>query len=185
MSVFDRLEKAERLPDFDRLNLREPQNFGILYDYFAPRLWRHILIRTGTPDETDDILTKTFLKTWEYLRARRRIRNIRGFLYKTADRLVIDFYRARALASAHYADFSELEQTAVVMPALEEEIGIKHELARVLDAMKSLDEDDRRILTLRFVDGLDLGEIADIIGKSKGATAVEGHRALKRLRELL
>lgn len=179
------MKEGTQYPEFDRLNLRKPQNFELLYDWYAPKLWRHILLRTSSREETDDILAKAFLKIWEYLGARHRVRNIRGLLYKTADHLIIDFYRARASHSARFADFSEVMDKVAVMPALDKEIAARHGFASAIGAMRRLNDDDRRLITLRFIDDLELGEVAGVISKSKGTTAVAIHRAMERLREIL
>lgn len=179
------MKERTQYPDFDRLNLRKPSNFELLYDWYAPKLWRHILLRTSHREETDDILAKTFLKIWEYLGARHRIRNIRGFLYKTADHLIIDFYRARASHAVRFADFSEVMDKIAVIPSLDEKIAASREFESAIAAMRRLSDDDRRLITLRFVDDLPLGEVAGVIEKSKGATAVAIHRAMERLREAL
>jgi RNA polymerase sigma-70 factor (ECF subfamily) len=173
-------------PDFDRMNLADAQNFGLLYDHYAPILWRHVLLRTRSADDADEIVSKTFLKTWEYVRTRRRVRNVRSFLWTAANRMLVDFYRANSRARARFADFSLAEENhPVVIPAIDEQLDFKGEAAEVVNALRVLNSEEAMLLTLRFVEELSLEEVAAIYGRSKNATAVAIHRALKRLRQVL
>ncbi len=55
----------------------------------------------------------------------------------------------------------------------------------VKDKLLELKEEYREILILRFINDLDLDEIADVTGKSKGNVRVFLHRALKSLKDLV
>ena len=175
-------------PEFDRINLADARNFGLLYDRYAPMLWRHILLRTRSADETDEILSRVFLKTWEYDCRRRRVRNIRGFLWTVASRLIVDFYRSSGRARARFADFQTLGEEGrepAVMPAIEEQLSVKRDVEKITAALELLRHEDRLLLTLRFIEELPLNEVAAAYGRSKNATAVAIHRALKRLHGVL
>jgi RNA polymerase sigma-70 factor (ECF subfamily) len=170
------------------MNLADARNFGLLYDRYAPMLWRHILLRTRSADDADELLSQAFLKTWEYVRRRRRVRNVRGFLWTVANRLVVDFYRSNARSRARFADFHALEDDGhepAVMPAVEEQLSARGDVERITAALELLHHNDRLLLTLRFIEELPLEEVAAAYGKSKNATAVAIHRALKRLRGVL
>jgi RNA polymerase sigma-70 factor (ECF subfamily) len=174
--------------EFERMNLADSRNFGLLYDHFAPMLWRHILLRTRSKDDADEILSKVFLKTWEYVSSRRRVKNIRGFLWAVTNRLIVDFYRSNARLRSTYVDFNALYEEGrepVVMPAIEEELSAKMDVREIIAALELLRYDDRLLLTLRFIEELPLEEVAATWGRSKNATAVAIHRALKRLRQVL
>lgn len=160
--------------------------FSKVYDQYAPILWRHILLRTSSPEESDEILSKAFLRTWEYLRARKKVRNIRGFLWTVTDRLIVDFYRSASTARVRFADYSAFEATEpAVSPELDEHLTAKQGVADVMTAMEKLRPDERLIISLRFIEDMDLGEVAATVGKSKNATSVAIHRALKRLNHIL
>jgi RNA polymerase sigma-70 factor (ECF subfamily) len=62
----------------------------------------------------------------------------------------------------------------------------RHEQAlRLADAMAALPEHYREILQLRYLDEQPLGEIAQKLGRTKGATAMLMARAIEKLREIL
>lgn len=183
MSTSQNTKSSGEQPDFDSVNLADSRNFGLLYDCYAPMIWRYSLARTRSRQDADEIISKTFLKVWEYVRARRKVKNIRAFLWTVANRLLIDFYRSNARTRARFADFSVVEESPPsVAPGLDERIVLKDQINEVATALHSLGRDDQLILTLRFIEELPLEEVALASGRSKNATAVAIHRALKRLR---
>ncbi len=56
--------------------------FGSVYDAYAERIWRHIFIRIQLREETNDLTSQVFYKTWEYVKSGRHIMNISAFLYR-------------------------------------------------------------------------------------------------------
>jgi RNA polymerase sigma-70 factor (ECF subfamily) len=62
----------------------------------------------------------------------------------------------------------------------------RHEQAlRLADAMAALPEHYREVLQLRYLDERPLGEIAELLGRTKGSTAMLMARAIEKLKELL
>jgi RNA polymerase sigma-70 factor (ECF subfamily) len=58
----------------------------------------------------------------------------------------------------------------------------RHEL--VAEALASLDEESREIVTLRFFERMQARDIAEIIGSTEGAVRTRLHRILKSLRDV-
>ena len=61
---------------------------------------------------------------------------------------------------------------------------INIETKQLLELLKKLKQEYREVITLRYVDELEVGEIAAITGKGNIAVRVTLHRALKKLKEL-
>ena len=55
----------------------------------------------------------------------------------------------------------------------------------VIAAMEGMDTMDRDVLVLRYVEGLDPKDIADILEETANVISVRLHRATKRLQQLL
>jgi RNA polymerase sigma-70 factor (ECF subfamily) len=58
-------------------------------------------------------------------------------------------------------------------------------LDHMRDALSQLDEQQREVLVLRYLEGLRLHEVADVMGTSVASTKMRHMRAIRRLRELL
>jgi RNA polymerase sigma-70 factor (ECF subfamily) len=169
-------------PQFD---LRGRQGFSQAYDYYASRIYRYILIRTSSRQDAEDLVSRAFLKMLEYVKSGKRIRNPGAFLYKTADHLVIDFYRTRASLQAKTAELGDDVFDPVAPDSLQDKIASREDVRQALNFLNALPDYERRLLVLRFVEELTLDEMTKILMKSKGAISVAIHRALKNLREVI
>jgi RNA polymerase sigma-70 factor (ECF subfamily) len=52
-------------------------------------------------------------------------------------------------------------------------------------ALRNLSDQHRRVVVLRYVDGLEADELAAALGCSKGTAAVRLHRALRAMRAMM
>ena len=53
------------------------------------------------------------------------------------------------------------------------------------EALALLDEQQREVLVLRYLEGLRLNEVAEVMGTSVASTKMRHMRAIRRLREIL
>lgn len=65
------------------------------YDAHADAIFRHCYFKTGERELAQDMTQDVFLKAWSYMQRQDPILNMRAFLYRLADNLVIDWYRKR------------------------------------------------------------------------------------------
>ena len=73
--------------------------FGEIYQTHLDAIFRHCYFRVSDRDQAQDLAQATFIKTWEYLRKGKRIDNMKAFLYKVANNLVVDYYRQKKAIS--------------------------------------------------------------------------------------
>lgn len=164
-------------------NKRDPEAFGQLYDLYAPRIYRFIYFKISSSADAEDLTADVFLKAWQYLSERREIENFGGLLYKIARNLVIDFYRQKAVKE-EVIDVMLLERLSDAGAAVKD-LAAASDALRIIEALRLLKEEYREVVTLRYIDGLDVSEVAEILGKSQINIRVLTHRALRTLRKLL
>ncbi|MDZ4346963.1 MAG: sigma-70 family RNA polymerase sigma factor, partial [Candidatus Binatia bacterium] len=74
----------------------DPEAFGVLYDYYLPRIYRFVLFKVSSKEHAEDITQYAFLKAWENIRTYRPQGHAFGsWLYRIARNAVIDHYRKR------------------------------------------------------------------------------------------
>ena len=159
----------------------DPEAFAELYDIYVKQIYRFVYFKVGTHEEAEDITSDVFLKAWNYLQEKKEIRSFSGLLYRIARNCVIDLYRQR---------------TAKPEAALSEEIDVadggswftnlhaRMDAERVLKSLKKLKQEYQEVITLRYVDELEIDEIAEIVGKGSLTVRVTLHRALKKLKKI-
>ena len=176
--IMVRLQEALLLT---RIQSGEERAFVETYELFGPKIYRHALFRTSSPETAGDIMNETFMRAWETVRIKAAsIRHLRAFLYRIADNLIIDHYRRNARAAVAISD--EIEQTlrAPGDPHAELDLLLKSE--RLAVALKRLRPESRDLLVMRYIDDLPIPQIAELTGKNKNAVYVALHRAVKELK---
>jgi RNA polymerase sigma-70 factor, ECF subfamily len=157
------------------------QDFLAAYDAYSDELFRFCILKTRNRDEALDLVQETFTRAWDYLRRGKTIEQIRPFLYRVARNLIIDQSRKRDSVS-----LDELAEDRGFDQADEQDPEFGHSLdrERVLIALEGLEPIHREILTLRFLQELEIREIASALNLSQNAVSVRVNRGIQALREI-
>lgn len=161
----------------------DSEAFGVLYDRYAPLVYRYVLFRVGDPCLAEDLTSETFL------RALRRIasvsyqgRDVGAWFSTIARNLVIDHAKSsRARYEIPTADLADalLHNTGPEQQVLAE--ATHGELRR---CVRQLNADQRECIRLRFLLGLSVTETALLMQRNEGAVKALQHRAIRRLAQL-
>ena len=152
--------------------------FGDLYERYLNQIYRHIYYRVGNSGLAEDFTETVFLKVWENLSTFQVDRiSFKGWLYRVAHNLLVDYYRTRKKQQSLDEDFDLPDPSQ----SPEELIITSEQETLVHLALRRLKEEYQNILTLRFINGLSHTEAAKTLGRSTGAVRVLQHRALQAL----
>jgi len=151
------------------------------YDNHSAKISRHIFFRVDRKEIAEDLTSETFFKTWQYLREGKKIKNIAGFLYQTANNLIIDHYRGKSKKPVSLNEIAEPIDNS--KHSSEDMMDIKIDFALVKKHLDLLPDIYSRIIIYRFIDGLSIAEIKELTGKSTVNVYVIIHRAIKILRK--
>ncbi|TSC70801.1 MAG: RNA polymerase sigma-70 factor, ECF subfamily [Parcubacteria group bacterium Gr01-1014_46] len=156
------------------------QDFLRAYDDNSDALFRQCFFKVHDRELAKDILQDTFVRTWDYIGKGNTILNMRAFLYRTMNNLVIDQYRKKKAVS-----LDSLEEDGF-SPEAPEGISANDRLEgeRALQLLEKLPDVYREAVFMRFVSGLELHEIAEITGETENTVSVHVHRGINKLREL-
>lgn len=156
------------------------QAFLAAYDEHADAIYRHVYFRLLSKDKAEELVQETFLKTWQYLDSGNAVDNLRPFLYRVATNLIIDYVRKKKEASLDAA--LEANPLAEPVGADERDVERKALLRQVKDSFAILSQEDRDLVTMRYVDDLDPREIAELLGITPNHVSVKLNRAVSKLR---
>jgi RNA polymerase sigma factor (sigma-70 family) len=156
------------------------EKFLAAYDAHADAIYRHIYFRVYSDARAEELVQETFMKTWDYIKDGKRVDNLRAFLYRVATNLVVDDFRKKKEASLD----AMLEESDAHEPRTDGRTETERNvlLHDVLETLKKLPEDEREILTLRYVDDLDPKDIALILDITANNASVRLNRAMQSLK---
>ncbi len=159
--------------------------FGRLYERYVFRVYRHIHFLTNDSKLAEDLTAETFLNALEAI-LRYEVRGVPflAWLFRIAHNLTMSQMKAQNRRNGHaqLADGVEAKRTSRL---LEESCEAKVDGERVWGEVRKLRVDQRRVIVMRFIDGLSYSDIARVLDKSVGATRVIQYRALASLRRML
>lgn len=173
-----------------KLRVKEdPEAFAKLYDIYVKRIYSFVFFKVANREEAEDITSEVFLKAWRYIQEKKNIESFSGLLYRLARNAVIDLYRSKTklkktISSEEILE-NEMDEEEGLEKDFENKIGDKIEVQRITAALQKLKQEYREVVTLRYVDELEISEIAEITGKGQIAVRITLHRGLKKLKDLL
>ncbi len=155
------------------------QQFAEVYAEYSDAVFRHCLSRLSDSQLAENITQETFTRAWSYLMRDHEVENMRALLYKIANNLIVDRYRAKKSISLEALQESNPGfERGAIDNTLE-----KIEVKETLELLKMLDAKYQKVITLRFLKGLTVTEIARELKESPNAISVRIHRGLKQFRK--
>lgn len=156
------------------------EEFLKAYDELSDALFRHCYYRCYDRERAKELMQECFVRAWEYVVEGKDIKNLKAFLYRVANNLVIDESRKKkessldVLMEAGFEPADGKDQTVINAEA--------GQMMRLLDR---IDEKYRRVVAMRYLDDLSPKEIAIVMGESENVVSVRLHRGIRQLRDLM
>ena len=158
--------------------------FGQVYDAYVDSVYRYLYYRVGSHALAEDLTSETFV---------RALRRIDSFTWQGKDIGAWFTTIARNLVADHVKSsrFKLEVSTADMLDADRADDGIEDEVlgrlqsAVLLDAVRRLKPEQQECVVLRFLQGLNIAETADVMGRSEGAVKQLQLRAVRALSKLL
>jgi RNA polymerase sigma-70 factor (ECF subfamily) len=164
---------------------RLDREFSQFYREHLRDVFNYTYYRTGNHHDAEDLTTQTFLQAFRHFERAQRESNgrpLRPWLIRIAHNLAANYHRDRSRRPVSTLEGMDLPDE----PHETEKLVVgREEAVTVLRGVRSLPEDRREALIMRFALGMDNREISKVMGRSEGATKVLIHRAIKQLEEQL
>ncbi len=171
------------LPSIDELRLGSEPAWAEAVRALGPALRAFVAVRGAR--EPDDLVAEVFL---DLARRVDRIEGgwsaVRTLAFVMARRRLVDEYRAAARRPVEHLDATELGKVADVGD-VEQDALARLSLEWVADLLGVLTPTQRDVLTLRFVSGLTIREVATITGATETGVKANQRRAVAALRRHL
>ena len=146
---------------------------------------------SASPEDAADITQDTFLKAWRALHTFRGDCSLSTWLCRIAISCACDFARAKKRRFTLPLTEETDDSAAPILPVTdvsalpEEEAVRKMEIAAVREAIESLPEEQRTIVTMRDIGDMSYAEIADTLGLELGTVKSRLNRARTAVKDFL
>jgi RNA polymerase sigma-70 factor, ECF subfamily len=152
-----------------------------LYLLHFDRIYSYLHLSVGNRHDAEDLTTQTFLRMLEAInRFRWREVPFSAWLFRIAHNLAMDHFRA----SRRWQPEEEVpEPVGETEPSAEAAALQAIGRQSMLELIEDLSQEQKQVLTLKFVFNLPNAEVATVLGKTEGAIKSLQHRALVSLQK--
>ena len=161
----------------------EPKVVSALYERYQRSIYRYLYYRVGDPQTAEDLTSEVFLRMIEALSNYNNQNNIsfQAWLFQIARNLSIDHYRKMGAQRDVPLEDTFPEQSEEPLELIAQEL-TGEKLRR---ALVDLPDNQRDVIVMRFISGMPIGEVAQVLHKSDDSIKGLQRRALLALREIL
>ena len=157
----------------------EAKALSDIYDLYSGRIYGYSMRLLGKPDTAEECVAETFSRFLNAVNEGRGPRtHLQAYLYKIAHNWITDYYRGHPCG-----ELDEKQESGG--PSTPHAVDERLQQARVQTAMSRLTPDQRQVIALRFLEGLESEEVAAAINKPLSAVKALQHRAIAALRKIL
>jgi RNA polymerase sigma-70 factor, ECF subfamily len=166
-----------------RAQALDPGALAELYDRHFDGIYRYLYTRVRHQADAEDLAEQVFLKMVDSIqRYRPRGVAFSSWLYRIAHNLLVDRFRragreALPLTEQVHDGRPHADPAALIQNS--------DERRRLLEALRRLTPEQQQVITMRFIDGMDVDEIARLMHRRSGAIHSMQHRALASLYRFL
>lgn len=150
-----------------------------LVEDFYPNIYRYFFYRVRTREDAEDLTSEVFVRVVESIK--NQTGNFTAWIFRIARNLLVDYYRKKGRVKEVPLDDNiarDLKDPSSIK-------GIDLTQDELKKLLSHLTDEQREVITLKFIEGYSNGEISQIMKKSVGAIKALQFRALATLRETL
>lgn len=155
-----------------------------LYDRYEAKIYSYIYRRTGERTLAEDLTAQVFLKMLEAIRKDNAWHSsFSGWLYRIAHNSIVDYYRRRDRKQQ-----LPIDEIPVLIDEADSPVRVaekQFDADRLRSAVGRLTSEQAEVVSLRFLEGYSINEVATLMNKTEGAIKALQYRAVATLRQLL
>lgn len=153
-----------------------------IYNLYSDKLFQFAYRQLGSRDTAEDCAASTFEKFLNILqRGGGPDEHLRAYLYRIAQNWINDYYRK--LPKDIELEEPELEESQGIPP--EQQLSHLEEVDQIREALQMLTSNQRQVITLKFLEGWNNKDIAELMDKPIGSIKALQYRGLISLRGIL
>ncbi len=144
------------------------------------RIFRYVFFRVGrNRDVAEDLVSEIFMKAFHAFAKYDPEVSRSAWIYRIAHNHLANFYRDRK----QDVDLEDVTLTAIGEDG--HETMQRRESEMLIDkSLSQLDKDERRLVTMKYLEGYGYEDMAPLLGKSADTLKVATFRAMKKLKTI-
>ncbi|PIQ67596.1 hypothetical protein COV92_02110 [Candidatus Uhrbacteria bacterium CG11_big_fil_rev_8_21_14_0_20_41_9] len=160
--------------------VRKP-DFRQFYELHFQNVYRFVFFRVyQNRDVAEDLTSEIFMRALKAFETYDPAKSEKAWIMTIARNHLINYYRDKK-------ETSDLDEIAFQVQGIDgNELEDTNDTIREIQSgLLELEENDRELIELKYIQGYRYKEIANIVGKTPGAVRVETFRAMKKLKLII
>lgn len=158
----------------------DQEALGTLCERYFPQVYRFMISRVASREDAEDLASEVCVRVVESLPKQRGF--FPAWLFRIARNLLADHYRRHGTRRDSLPMDDEIAARVPNKEDIDSKLLLDHELE---EALNRLTQEQEEVIRLRFIEGYETAEIAEIQGRAPGAVRALQFRAIASLREFL
>lgn len=163
---------------------RDRKALYLFYQRYTPKLSRLIAHKISNSNDAEEVLQDTLMAFLEAIRDFHGKAKIETFLYAIANHKIIDYYRRKKIKHLVFSQMPQLESIVSTLMAPEEQLDATMLREKIGSALTRILPHYRKILTMKYIEGFSVGEIAHKLALSAKGAESQLFRARKAFVEI-
>lgn len=151
------------------------------YNHYFINLQRFCMVKLKNKEQADDCVQESFFILYEHYMKGEDIKNVAGFLYKTADNLIKTQWRENQRAEKTV----QIEAVSDIIPTKEDEYSDTDYDAIAEKLLQTLSESDKELYRLKYIENKSIDEISKELIINYQAVAKRLSRLRQRVKEMI
>jgi RNA polymerase sigma-70 factor (ECF subfamily) len=160
----------------EKLYKKDEETVTIFLNEFKIPLYNYIYRLVYNRHDAEDILQEVFLKIFKNIKRIDFLQNYKSFIYKVARNSSLDFLQKRK------KEYELHEKTIETEDVSYERLETKD---RIEKALQGISEEEREIIILKYIQGLKISDISEILKISESTIKVRIFRIIRKMRKYM
>lgn len=170
---------------FQSLKMGDTSALGVLYDRYGGIVYRLALKILADPQAAEDLTQEVFLALWQKRNYDATRGSLNSFLMTLTRSRAIDRIRSQGAKNRFLERWGQNLEATPTTPTPLELASVEERAQRVQEAMKTLPENQRRVLEMAYYAGMSQSEIAHKLNTPLGTVKTQGRQGLIKLKKIL
>jgi len=158
------------------------KRFQNYYEEYMSQVYGYVYMRVGRDRQlAEDLVSEAFMKALEHFDTfSEKDGSFRAWIFKITKNHLIDYYRSSKSKSVE--SLEDLGNVLQDKADIEEDAKSGIEKEKLYEALKSLPEEKRELVVMKYLTGYSYKEIAEILGEDENKIRVKTFRTIKELK---
>ncbi len=163
----------------------QPVRFETLVERHHDEIYSYLWRLTSNPADAEDLAQEVFMRAYQAFDRLRPNSNHRAWLYKIATHCAYTVLKRNRRQNQQNISLDDAHETLDVHPSLRQQAAVNETLASVRQTIAALPAKQQQAIMLRYVQGMEYAEIAQVLNCSPDSARANVYQALRRLRREL